>query len=73
MVLSLDGSQDLGWLYGRQGRVPPGKKMPGHMGVERRVMRNLKVVKIEPAAHIIFIGGSVPGKSGSLVFVRKRG
>lgn len=57
----------------RQGRVVKGKKMPGHMGVERRVMKNLEVVKIEPAAHVIFVKGSVPGKSGSLVFVRKRG
>lgn len=59
--------------FRRQGRVPPGKRMPGHMGVERRVMKNLKVVKVEPTAHILFIGGSVPGKSGSLVFVQKRG
>lgn len=59
--------------FRRQGRVPPGKSMPGHMGVERRVMKNLKVVKVEPTAHILFIGGSVPGKAGSLVFVRKRG
>lgn len=59
--------------FRRQGRVPPGKRMPGHMGVERRVIQNLKVVKVEPTAHILFIGGSVPGKAGSLVFVRKRG
>ena len=57
----------------RQGRVVKGKKMPGHMGVERRVMKNLEVVKIEPEAHVVFVKGSVPGKSGSLVFVRKRG
>ncbi len=57
----------------RQGRVIKGKKMPGHMGVERRVMKNLEVVKVEPAAHVIFVKGAVPGKTGSLVFVRKRG
>jgi large subunit ribosomal protein L3 len=57
----------------RQGRVIPGKRMPGHMGVEQRVMRNLEIVTVEPAANIIIIKGSVPGKTGSLVFVQKRG
>lgn len=57
----------------RQGRVPKGKKMPGHMGVEGRTLRNLEIVKIDSAASVIFIKGSVPGKSGSLVFVRKVG
>jgi large subunit ribosomal protein L3 len=57
----------------RQGRVTKGKRMPGHMGVEQVVVKNLQVIKVEPSAHIIFVKGSVPGKSGSLVFVRKRG
>lgn len=54
-----------------RGRVIKGKKMPGHMGAERRVMKNLKVVRIEPEARVVLVKGSVPGKSGSLVFVRK--
>jgi large subunit ribosomal protein L3 len=54
-----------------QGRVIKGKKMPGHMGTERRVMKNLSIAKIEHDARIFFVKGSVPGKSGSLVFVRK--
>lgn len=55
------------------GHVPKGKKMPGHMGVRRRVMRNLKVVKVDADAKIVVIKGSVPGKSGSLLFLRKQG
>lgn len=55
------------------GRVSKGKKMPGHMGVTRRVIKNLKVVKIEPQAQMFFVKGSIPGKTGSLVFVRKCG
>jgi large subunit ribosomal protein L3 len=55
------------------GRVSKGKKMPGHMGCEQRVMKNLKVVKVEPGARVVFIKGSIPGKTGSLVFVRKCG
>lgn len=55
-----------------RGRVIKGKKMPGHMGVDRRVMENLEVVRIESAAHVLLVKGSIPGKTGSLVFVRKR-
>jgi len=54
-----------------RGRVIKGKKLPGHMGVEKIVMKGLSVVKIERDAHIVLVKGSVPGKSGSLVFVRK--
>ena len=54
-----------------QGRVIKGKKLPGHMGNVRRVMRNLEVVRIESSAHVVLIKGSVPGHSGSLVFMRK--
>ncbi|MFA5528708.1 MAG: 50S ribosomal protein L3, partial [Peptostreptococcales bacterium] len=49
-----------------RGRVIKGKKMPGHMGVEQRVMKNLQVIRIEHDAKVVFIKGSVPGKSGSL-------
>ena len=54
-----------------RGRVPKGKRLPGHMGVEKRVMKNLRVIKIEPEAQVVLVTGSVPGKCGSLVFVRK--
>ena len=48
-----------------------GKRMPGHMGVDQRVMKNLEIVRVEPEARVVLVKGSVPGKSGSLVFVRK--
>lgn len=56
----------------RQGRVIKGKRMPGHMGIDNRVMKNLQIVKLEPSANVILVKGSVPGKTGSLVFVKKR-
>lgn len=55
----------------RSGFVIKGKKMPGHMGVNRRVMRNLSVIRMEQEAQVVFVKGSIPGKSGSIVFVRK--
>jgi large subunit ribosomal protein L3 len=56
-----------------RGRVIKNKKMPGHMGVEQRVMKNLTIVRLQPETNIVLIKGSVPGKTGSLVFLKKRG
>jgi large subunit ribosomal protein L3 len=54
-----------------QGRVIKGKKLPGHMGCANRVMRQLEVIRIEPETKIALVKGSVPGGSGSLVFIQK--
>ena len=54
-----------------QGKVIKGKKLPGHMGVDRCIMQNLEVIKFEKDANTVFIKGSIPGKPGSLVFIRK--
>lgn len=54
-----------------RGRVFKGKRLPGHTGTEQQVMKNLEVIKIEPEARVMLVKGSVPGKSGSLVYVRK--
>ncbi len=54
------------------GKVIKGKKMPGQMGNRQRVMENLKVIKIEQEANVLLVKGSVPGKAGTLVFIRKK-
>jgi large subunit ribosomal protein L3 len=54
-----------------QGRVIKGKKLPGHMGVVHRVIKNLEVVRIEPNENVILVKGAVPGSCGSLIFMRK--
>jgi len=55
------------------GHVVKGKKLPGHMGTRKTVMRNLQVQKVEPDSRIVLVEGSIPGKTGSLVFWRKSG
>jgi large subunit ribosomal protein L3 len=60
----------LGFMRSR-GRVIKGKKLPGHMGVNKRMMGKLEVVRVEPDSQIVLVKGSVPGKAGSLVFIRK--
>jgi large subunit ribosomal protein L3 len=52
------------------GRVMKGKKMPGHYGVERRTIKNLKLADLNTDANIIAIKGSVPGNRGSYLEIR---
>lgn len=49
------------------GRVFPGKRMPGHMGVERISVRNLKIVKIDLENNLIAVKGAIPGRRGTLL------
>ncbi len=55
-----------------QGRVIKGKRLPGHMGVDQRVMKNLDVVKVENNGPVILVKGSVPGHAGSLLFIQRQ-
>lgn len=53
------------------GRVRKGRKLPGHMGTRRHVVKNLKIMRIDPSVRIVLVKGSIPGKTDSFVFVRK--
>lgn len=55
----------------KSGFVARGKKLPGRMGGDRRVMRKLEVVMIKPETRTLLVKGSIPGKTGSLIFVRR--
>jgi large subunit ribosomal protein L3 len=55
-----------------QGKVIKGKRLPGHMGVARRAMKNLDVVKVESEGPIVVVKGSVPGHVGSLLFIQRQ-
>jgi large subunit ribosomal protein L3 len=62
-----------GGSYGQReepGRIYPGRKMPGHMGSEKRTMQNLTVVRINPEQNLLFVRGSVAGSRGGLVAIR---
>jgi large subunit ribosomal protein L3 len=52
------------------GRVFPGKRMSGHMGVQRRTIENLKVVRVDAERNLLLIRGAVPGAPGGQVIVR---
>ncbi|MCX5784715.1 MAG: 50S ribosomal protein L3 [Elusimicrobia bacterium] len=53
------------------GRVLPGQRMAGHMGVDTVSMQKIKVIKIIPEENIMLVNGSVPGAAGSLVYITK--
>jgi large subunit ribosomal protein L3 len=52
------------------GRVFKGKKMAGHLGVERVTISNLEVVQIDDDQGLLYIRGAVPGAENSYVFVK---
>ncbi len=51
------------------GRTFPGKKMAGHLGVERVTTQNLKVVATDSELGLVLVKGCVPGHEGAFVLV----
>ncbi len=54
-------------------RVIKGTRSSGHMGNERVTVQGLSVVKVDVENNIIMVRGAVPGATGSLVVVKKKG
>ena len=52
------------------GRVFPGKRMTGHLGVDIVTTQNLDVIRIDEARQLLLIKGAVPGSTGGFVTVR---
>ena len=52
-------------------RVLPGRRMAGHMGMERITSKNIKVVEINTEGKILFLNGAVPGYKGNKVEIYK--
>jgi len=51
------------------GKVFKGKKMAGHLGVERVTQQNLEVISTDDEAGVILVRGAVPGPNGGFVLV----
>ncbi len=54
-----------------RGKVIKGKKLPGHMGAAQRTMQHLEIVRVVKDSKYVLIKGSVPGKSGTILFVQQ--
>jgi large subunit ribosomal protein L3 len=54
----------------RIGKLPKGKRMAGHYGVDRHTQKNLRVVRIDVGRNLLFLAGAVPGPNSGLVQVQ---
>ncbi len=53
------------------GKIIKGKKMPGHMGVDKTTVKNLTIVDIRQDDNLLLVKGAVPGFKTGIVEVRK--
>lgn len=51
-------------------RVFKGKKLPGHMGVDKVTVQNLDIVRVDAERNLLLIKGAVPGAKGGLVIIK---
>ena len=51
-------------------RVMKGKRLAGHLGVEKVTIQNLSIVKVDAEKNIIAVRGAVPGPKGGLVIIK---
>lgn len=52
-------------------RVLPGRKMPGHMGVQRITIKNLEIIDLKPEERILMLRGAVPGNRNGKLEIRE--
>lgn len=51
-------------------RVFKGKKLPGHMGMEKVTVQNLAVVRVDAERGLLLVRGAIPGPKGGLVVIK---
>ena len=52
-------------------RVFPGQRMPGHFGVDRTTVRNLRIRGIDVEENLLMVEGAVPGPRDGYVLISK--
>jgi large subunit ribosomal protein L3 len=52
-------------------RVFPGQRMPGHFGVDRTTVRNLRIRGIDVEENLLMVEGAVPGPREGYVLISK--
>ena len=52
------------------GDIKRGKRMAGHMGMDRVTCRNQKLVAVDKDNNLLLIRGAVPGANGGYIFIR---
>ena len=52
-------------------KVHKGSRLPGQMGNQRVMTKNLKVIRVDPEKNLLVIKGSIPGANKGVVLVKK--
>ncbi len=52
-------------------RVVKGRRMAGHMGMERVTVKNLAIAGVDPEKNLLYLRGAVPGMKGTILEIRK--
>lgn len=52
------------------GRLRKGKRMAGHMGMDRVTSQNIRVALVDAERNLIGVSGSVPGAKGAVVYIK---
>ncbi len=55
----------------KPGRVIKGKKLPGQMGSERKTVRGLKILRVDPERNLLVVKGCTPGARGTILELGK--
>lgn len=55
------------------GHVWKGKRMPGHMGVDTKTVRNLVVLHLDQETGEVWLSGPIPGHRNSIINITKMG
>ena len=55
------------------GRVLPGQRMAGHMGVDMVSVLKVRVMKVIPEENLILVNNGIPGANGSMVYITRTG
>jgi large subunit ribosomal protein L3 len=53
-------------------RVIKGTRMAGHMGVDRKTIKNLRIVRVDAEQNLLLVKGSIPGPNGGYLLITKR-
>lgn len=52
-------------------RVVKGRRMAGHMGMERVTVKNLLVAGVDAEKNVLYLRGAVPGMRGTILEIQK--
>jgi large subunit ribosomal protein L3 len=50
-------------------KVFKGLRMPGHMGMTKNTVLNLKLVKIDSEQNLMYVKGAVPGANNNIIYI----